>query len=482
MSKKFYSLLSLIFLLNLLVKPVYILAIEVSVQNVVGTLEYGIYFVLLNSAYLFQIVNDFGINIYTNRRVARDTSSFLSVLPGMVRIKLLLSLAFFACLIGFAAIAGYLDRIDLLIPIGINMVLVSLVLFLRAGVSGLGMYRADSVLSILDKFLMIVICGYLLFFWSGNFTIYHFVYAQTASLIATASVAVFVLAGKSQLRASGSDGESTLALLKNSWPFALSVFLMGIYTRIDGVMIEAFAPDGRFQAGVYAAGYRLLDASNMMAYLFAVLLLPMFSRLHDNRAELTRLLSQAFRAMLVLTLTVSVLCFFYRMEIMDWLYIQATPEWGRIFGVLILSFCAIGMMYVFGTYLTAIEDIRKLNIVYLVCVGLNVVMNYFLIRRYGAYGAAIATLATQSVATLAFILLTGRSLRLKMSISLAFKILVFIAGGFGIIYCLQYILPRSWWIAGMIAGTAAVIIFALLMRFIDYRELKSAISAPSTPG
>jgi hypothetical protein len=38
-------------------------------------------------------------------------------------------------------------------------------------------------------------------------------------------------------------------------------------------------PDGKIQSSIYASAYRLLDAANMIAYLFAGLLLPLFARM-----------------------------------------------------------------------------------------------------------------------------------------------------------------------------------------------------------
>ena len=66
-------LLNLAFLIgiNLLVKPLYILGIDVTVQNVVGE-NYGLYFALLNFTYLMQIVGDLGIQQFNNRRIAQD--------------------------------------------------------------------------------------------------------------------------------------------------------------------------------------------------------------------------------------------------------------------------------------------------------------------------------------------------------------------------------------------------------------------------
>ena len=70
-----------------------------------------------------------------------------------------------------------------------------------------------------------------------------------------------------------------MMILKKSFPFAVLVLLMTFYNRIDTVMLERMLPDGAQECGIYASAYRILDATNMVAFLFAGLLLPMFAKM-----------------------------------------------------------------------------------------------------------------------------------------------------------------------------------------------------------
>ncbi|MBK8195245.1 MAG: hypothetical protein IPK76_19270 [Lewinellaceae bacterium] len=66
---------------------------------------------------------------------------------------------------------------------------------------------------------------------------------------------------------------------ERSYPYALVVLLMFAYTRLDGVLLERLLPGGKTHAEVYAGAYRLLDACNMLGFMFASLLLRVFARL-----------------------------------------------------------------------------------------------------------------------------------------------------------------------------------------------------------
>jgi O-antigen/teichoic acid export membrane protein len=70
-----------------------------------------------------------------------------------------------------------------------------------------------------------------------------------------------------------------LKIMKKSYPFALLMVLMSVYYRIDSVMLERMLPGGNVEAGIYAQAFRILDAFTMFAFLFATLLLPMYSRM-----------------------------------------------------------------------------------------------------------------------------------------------------------------------------------------------------------
>jgi O-antigen/teichoic acid export membrane protein len=471
MVRQFLANLSILVLLNLFIKPLYVLGIEVAVQNAVGTTTFGLFFALLNSAYLLQIFNDFGLQIYNNRLVAIDSAQISISFRKILRLKSFLAILFILCLLLLMRLLGYQEYLDLAIPIGANLILVSFILFLRSTVSGLGLYRQDSILSVLDKVLMIAICGYMLFLSDITFTIYHFVYAQMVSFALTVAAAVGLLIHKKAFVGKLQQPGDLKPLLRKAAPFAIAVFLMSIYTRVDAVMIEQIADRGKYQSGMYAAGYRLLDAANMFAYLFAVLLLPMFTRLLSKREETIALMSQAFRLMWVLTIITVAISFVYRDPIMSFLYSESTQMWADTFGLLILSFVAIGLMYVFGTYLTARGELKSLNILYASCVVLNIVLNFALIPRHGAYGAAMATLATQSVVTISLIVMSITKLKPSVDFKLLVRIIEFAIGTGAIVVLPGYINLELDWPFQIAILVPAILILAIITGTVRPKEI-----------
>src|SRR5688572_13184001 len=186
MSKQqFVSTLFLLIILNLIVKAIFIFGIDLQVQQEAGPSSYGLYFTLLNLCYIFQIINDFGLNQLHNTDTAAQGVVDRERWFQMIRFKIGLSVVYGVVVVIVASGLGYMYAWHLLGWLILNNVLVSLILILRAGISGTGRYKTEAFISVLDKFLMIVLCGALLL-WGPRFKIEWFVVAQTISLVITA--------------------------------------------------------------------------------------------------------------------------------------------------------------------------------------------------------------------------------------------------------------------------------------------------------
>jgi len=184
-------------------------------------------------------------------------------------------------------------------------------------------------------------------------------------------------------------------IVKQSYPFALLVLLMGLYTRMDMVMLETILPNGAEQAGIYAQSFRILDAVSMFSYLFSTLLLPMFARMLKQKENVGQLAHLSFLLVIVPTLVFVISTFTYKTELMSLMYDDHIGESAQIYGILILSFIPISSAYIFGTLLTANNSLKTLNIIACGGMVLNFTLNCIVIPRYGALGAAISSVATQ---------------------------------------------------------------------------------------
>lgn len=442
MQRKFLTNLGLMLMLNLLIKPVWIFAIDRNVQNVVGALDYGFYFEVLNFSFLFNIFLDLGITNFNNRNIAQNTQLLNKHFSAIVVLKFMLAMVYIFIAFTVALLMNYkADQMKLLAWLAFNQILTSFILYLRSNVSGLLMFKTDSILSVLDRLLMILFCSVLLWghLTSSGFRIEWFVYAQTAAYGITALVASLIVIKKASFTKLNVNWPFFLMIIKRSLPFASLVLLMTLYNRLDPVMLGKLLPDkpidpqndistAHVQVGIYANGFRLLDAANMIAYLFSVLLIPVFSRMIKRKESVEKMVKLSFTLLITIAVIVALGCIFYSDELMKLLYKEHFEKSAEVFKLLMGGFVAVSTTYIFGTLLTANGNLKQLNIISFIGLVINFSMNLILIPRLMAVGSAYASLVTQFFIAIVEVIIVQKIFRFKMNYRYLSTLLFFVIG------------------------------------------------------
>lgn len=478
MKKRFLTNLALLIFLNLLIKPFWFFGIEVGVQNRVGEEIYGFYFSLFNFAFILNILLDLGINNFNNRSIARDHDLLRDNLSAIVPLKLMLALVY-AVVAGLSGkIIGYTpDQFRMLWVLVLNQFLASFILYFRTNISGLQYYRTDSLLSVMDRSLMILFTGLLL--W-GNITrepfrIEWFVYAQTLSYLLTLMTTASIVRYRSGRFFRQLSISRSLRILRMSYPFALLILLMSLFNRVDSVMLERLLVNGKEQAGIYAQSFRIYDAASQFSYLFAMLLLPMFSRMLRLKENVNDLIRVALPLLLVAGLSVAVIGNFFKREIIDLLYTSHSAYSSRIFGILMIGFLFVSASYLYGTLLTANNNLRQLNWLAASTVMLNISLNLILIPRYQAGGAALASLVSQGFYALVQMVLAIRLLRIPMNGDILLRLGAYLA-----ILLLAGWLTRliPGWVPGLLVMVAVCPVTALWLGLVRPAEIRDILKEP----
>jgi O-antigen/teichoic acid export membrane protein len=215
------------------------------------------------------------------------------------------------------------------------------------------------------------------------------------------------------------------------------------------------------QAGIYAQAYRLLDASNMIAYLFAGLLLPIFSHMLKRKEDIRELLRLSYSLLAIPAIVVACLSYFFREPIMDLLYHEHVSGSAMIFSILMIGFFAISTTYIFGTLLTANGNLKQLNLMAGAGMVLNIGLNLYLIPQFEAAGAAVASLITQVTTALIQVVLCLKIFHLKADMNLIIRFIVFILTILVITYITSS-LPMHWIYNLLLSGLASIAIASIL--------------------
>ncbi len=482
MRKTFTLNLLLLMGLNLLIKPLYIFGIDIKVQNVVGASDYGLFFSIFNFSMLFQIILELGLNNLVRRDIAENkqlTQRYFSHLMGL---KLLLLPVYIGLSLLFALVVGYGKiQFDILCYALIIQIGLSFILFVRAILAGLGKYKWDSLLSIMDKLILILLCGYLLYIHQGTgFTIYTFLYCYLAAIGLTLLPGFGIILLVLPRFRIGFHYPHLRFFVRRAFPYALITFLMIMYGRMDSVYLERLLPDGDFQAGIYAAGFRLLDAYLMFALLFSNLVLPMMTSIRQDIEAKLYFFRFTFNLIMVPTIIFGLGGWFFRAEITELLYHHTEAEWSRTVGLLLVTSIPLGLGIITGSGILSSGKLRRLNILYTLNIAINIILNLILIPQFKSEGAAISALSVNTITAIVQYYLIYQAFEEKVKWTNLGVIGLFLIFNVLIILSIETILPALTWSIRFLLFSGLSLFIARIMGLLPFSIIKQISSYRKT--
>lgn len=480
MKREFAINIGLLLVANLFIKAFYLLGIDRQMQLVVGTETYGLYYNLLNITLIFQFINDFGIQNFTNRHVSQNRDSIQHEYKDFAGLKIMLSLLYIIAVFIFVWAMNYDSEIyPFIFHLACNQILVSGIFFVRSNISGLGFYKTDSFFSVLDRILLIILGSFLLWhpLFKSYISINTFVWIQTISLSCTL-IAVICFIKMKQLQFSfwSIEFKEVKKILRACFPFALIYLFSSLYNKIDVVLIGKLLEDGNQQAGIYAASMRLYEAFSMISLAFGSLLLAMFSALHNDHNKLRDLLKMSMNALVVITIMIVTACVFYPAEIISLLYHQSDPYWAEIFRLTMLAFIPGSLNYIFGALFPALHKEKELVRIYILASIISFLINYFLILQLKLIGAAYAAIATQSTLFIVQLIYINKVRIIELEFRYWKQIILFVMISGLIVYGIQHL--ELSWILKIIFSFFGILMLSLLQKMIalqDFVEFKSEL-------
>ena len=216
--------------------------------------------------------------------------------------------------------------------------------------------------------------------------------------MAVAGVLLTVLARRGGLCFRGFDPVLARRLLREGWPLLLSGAAVALYLRIDALMLRYYA--GETAVGHYAAAVRFTEIWYFVPLALASSLLPALLR---ARAQGQPVYAARMQQLYDLNAGIAYLIMVPLALSAPWLIQKIYgPEYGesaRVLAVYVWSTVFVFIGVARSQFLVNEGYTRFYLLSTLAGLLVNVVLNLALIPRHGAWGAAVATLAAQIVAT-----------------------------------------------------------------------------------
>jgi O-antigen/teichoic acid export membrane protein len=395
-SSGFYSSLGLLILLNVVIKPLWIFAIDRQVQNEVGVEVYGVYFSLFNLSIVFNFLADWGFTVFFNRQLAAREENSLNQPGNFLLLKLLLAVLYAGVVFITAFLSG-IQEWDILIYVVLIQIFSSLLVFFRSIITAHQWFGTDAWLSITDKGLMILLCGSLLYYPAvfGSMNIDRFMLLQVVCLIIAVTAGFVFLLKKGVSFTISRNWLPDKKVFLQVMPFGITVLLMSAHYRTDAFLLERIHSNGAYEAGIYAGAYRLLDAATMGGYLVSAFMLPFIARRWSDKIEIGTVALQCRHFLMMSTAGIVSTVVMLAPWIQQVLYHHDDAYSTQVLQWCVPALVGYSLVQVYGTVLTATGRIVDFCYINLFAVVINITLNLALIPSMGAKGCCIAALSSQ---------------------------------------------------------------------------------------
>jgi O-antigen/teichoic acid export membrane protein len=377
-----------------------LLLLYVVAGRVLGEVEFGKFSFALLLGGIFETLMDFGLHQVTIRAVARDRSQASSLLQHALAIKLLWAAATLAALVVTATLLR--PQPDVRVAcylIGGSLIFRSYMLTIRGVLQGLEHFGWDSVIVLADRGLLLA-CG-LAALWGG-----YGLRGLTIAFVVARGLA-FVLAGVlTQLRLGGFgfryDRDVWRDLHVTALPLGFFLIVLNLYQYVDGVMLGYLRTDA--ETGLYAAAFKIYEGFTYGPLAISSVLTPRLAALFtQDRPGHRRLSLVGMAGSTTMGLAVAAVAFVIATPLLVFLYGADFAAATMPFRILCFGLPIVFAIWILHAVAISVDRERLLLKTGLIGLAVNVGINVYAIPRYGANGAAVATVVGEVVSAIVLV-------------------------------------------------------------------------------
>jgi|SRR3989344_5386593 len=363
-----------------------------------GQKDFGYFSTIYAYLTIFGILVDLGLQMTTTKLISDPQENENQILNNVLSLRLITSLMFLVLAFFVALFLPY----PILVKIGIAIAVFG--------------YTASALTTVLTSFFQKhLIIHQAVIAEVGGQTIYlilmilainlntGLIGVLVASILNSVFIFIFsIYFIRRQLKITlGFDGKVWLKILKNTWPLGLTIALNLIYFKGDIFIMSLMrTPE---EIGLYGAPYKILEVLINIIYLFLGLILPILSAsaaLKDFN-KIKKVIQQTFDFLIIATTPMIVGGYFLGVPLMILMSGADFAVSGEIIKILFIATGTIFIAGLFGYTIVALGEQKKMIKFYAINAMISIIGYIIFISRYGYWGAAWMTVATES-----FILLT----------------------------------------------------------------------------
>jgi O-antigen/teichoic acid export membrane protein len=371
-----------------------LLILFVVAGRTLGGTEFGKFSFALALGTIFETLMDFGLHQVAIREIARDRSQVTTILHHTLGIKLVWAASALIALMAAATILRpeWDVRLSCYL-IGGSLVLRSFMLTIRGTLQGLEHFGWDSFVVVSDRGILLMFGTIALLEGTGlrGLTM-AFVAARAVALGLTAWLTRATI-GPVGLRY---DRRIWRELQTTALPLGFFLVVLNLYSYVDAVMLGKMRTDA--ETGLYTAAYRVYEGLSYAPSVIAAVLTPRLSDLfvRDTAAHRGAAL-KGLAGSIALAVVIGTIAFLAAPALMTTLFGSDFLPAAVPFRILCLGLVFVFTIWVLHAIAISVNREQLLLKTALVGLTVNVALNFVVIPRMGASGAALATVVGELV-------------------------------------------------------------------------------------
>jgi len=396
--------------------------IGILLARFLGVEQFGQYATVIAFVNLFMVFNDLGVSRYSLIEGSRDKEKLATLLGNGLVIELVLSLFLYGLMAIIINLVGYSAIIiELFIILAVAELLFESRKIYQSTLQSLTKFYLISWQQIIYSvlFLSLVLVSVL---YKPEVKVIAYIQLFVSALLFLIYL-VFVF---KYIRPVVKLREIP-AMLKRSWIFCISSVFFIVYFQIDIVMLSIMKTE--VDVGLYSAAYRLVVAFYMIPQIIFQVALPYIYKFSlTDKEKFSRITHTIQKYLLAMAVPITVIFLFGADQIINLIY-------GKEYlpAAVVMQIMGIIIIIRFFTYSSA-ESITAINrqkiraTIEGITAVLNIVLNLFLIPRYGFTGSAVATLVSELVLGVLFYIYIEKYFKQGMFIGLKYLFPALLSG------------------------------------------------------
>lgn len=374
------------------------------VARFLGDAEYGKMSFAQSFTGILVILADCGLNVMSIREISRNKDIAGKYLTNTIIVKVILAIIAIVSMYATINLMNYpRDTTSIVILFGIGIVINTFSQYFRSVYKAFEKMQYEAYLNTIWSLLFLTAASLLLYFNLGLIKLaYVYVISEVINLI----LSYVILTSKFTKPTFSIDLAFCKHLIKEAFPFSMTIFVGTIYLRIDTVMLSFMKGDA--VVGWYSAACMIIYSTLIIPNVFVYSVFPLMSNLYTTSKEsLQAAIEKSSKYLIIGAFFLVLVLYILSDTIISSIYGNSFNNAAIALKIISFYLPLRFVNTISGFTLSSINKEPFHALGGAIGAGVNIILNMLLIPKYSFIGAAVATLLTEVILFLMYYLLVA---------------------------------------------------------------------------